>query len=443
MHRHPRISPAIYQVSITGPYRAEGHGDTPSRRRIFVCEPKEPGDEEACARRILSTLDAPGLSAAGHRRGPPEADGVLPAGACGGGLRRGDRDGPERGAGEPAVPVPHRAGPARRRAELGLSHPATSSSRPACRSSSGAASRTTSCSTWRRAASCSKPEVLERQVRRMLADPRSRSLVTNFADQWLHLRNLDSITPDLRLFPDFDDNLRQAFRQETELLFESVLREDRSVLDLLKSDHTLPERAPGQALRHPARLRQPLPPRRARRRQRAGRPAPPGEHPDRDLLRDPHLARDPRQVDPREHPRHAAAAAARERAGAEGQHGLVVALGPRAAGRAPRQRRLRGLSQADGPGRLRARELRRGRPLADLRGGQAGRRDRGPSRRQPVRGRGRPRAGPAEASGAVRRHADREAPDVRPGAGRRVTTTPRRSARSSATPGRRIIASRR
>ncbi len=84
----------------------------------------------------------------------------------------------------------------------------------------------------------SKPDVLERQARRMLADPRSGRLVSNFAGQWLHLRNLDSITPDLRLFPDFDDNLRQAFRQETELLFEGVLREDRSVLDLLKSDHT-------------------------------------------------------------------------------------------------------------------------------------------------------------------------------------------------------------
>ena len=72
----------------------------------------------------------------------------------------------------------------------------------------------------------------------MLADPRSRSLVSNFAGQWLYLRNLESITPDLRLFPDFDDNLRQAFRQETELFFESILREDRSVLDLLKADYT-------------------------------------------------------------------------------------------------------------------------------------------------------------------------------------------------------------
>src|SRR5262249_2344158 len=84
----------------------------------------------------------------------------------------------------------------------------------------------------------SKPRILEAQARRMLADPRSKSLVNNFAGQWLYLRNLDSFTPDVRLFPDFDDNLRQAFRTETELFFESVLREDRSVLTLLKADYT-------------------------------------------------------------------------------------------------------------------------------------------------------------------------------------------------------------
>src|SRR5439155_16247488 len=83
-----------------------------------------------------------------------------------------------------------------------------------------------------------KPEVLEKQTRRMLADPRAKSLASNFADQWLYLRNLDSFTPDLRLFPDFDDNLRQAFRTETELFFETVMREDRSVLNLLKADYT-------------------------------------------------------------------------------------------------------------------------------------------------------------------------------------------------------------
>src|SRR5205823_11237842 len=83
-----------------------------------------------------------------------------------------------------------------------------------------------------------EPATFERHVRRMLVDARARALVTNFASQWLHLRNLAAITPDMRLFPDFDDNLRQAFREETELFFESILREDRSALDLLRADYT-------------------------------------------------------------------------------------------------------------------------------------------------------------------------------------------------------------
>ncbi len=84
----------------------------------------------------------------------------------------------------------------------------------------------------------SQPDVLAQQTRRMLADSRAESLVTNFADQWLYLRNLDAVTPDARLFPDFDQNLRDAFRRETELLFMEMLREDRSVLTLLNTDHT-------------------------------------------------------------------------------------------------------------------------------------------------------------------------------------------------------------
>jgi hypothetical protein len=83
-----------------------------------------------------------------------------------------------------------------------------------------------------------EPATLERQVRRMMSDGRSRALVVNFASQWLHLRNLASITPDMRLFPDFDDNLRQAFREETERFVDSVLREDRSVLTLLRANYT-------------------------------------------------------------------------------------------------------------------------------------------------------------------------------------------------------------
>jgi hypothetical protein len=82
------------------------------------------------------------------------------------------------------------------------------------------------------------PAVLQQQVRRMLKDPRSQALVTNFAGQWLFLRELKNRNPDLLIYPDFDDNLRQAFQRETELLFDSIVREDRSVFDILNADYT-------------------------------------------------------------------------------------------------------------------------------------------------------------------------------------------------------------
>jgi hypothetical protein len=82
------------------------------------------------------------------------------------------------------------------------------------------------------------PAVLDQQVRRMLADPKSQALVSNFAGQWLYLRNLKSTAPDQGEFPDFDDNLRQGFKRETELFFESVMREDRNVLELLTANYT-------------------------------------------------------------------------------------------------------------------------------------------------------------------------------------------------------------
>ncbi len=82
------------------------------------------------------------------------------------------------------------------------------------------------------------PAMLERQVRRMLADPKAESLVNNFAEQWLFLRNVQSVLPDEATFPNFDDNLRQSFRRETELFFESVVKEDRDVMDLLTANYT-------------------------------------------------------------------------------------------------------------------------------------------------------------------------------------------------------------
>jgi hypothetical protein len=83
-----------------------------------------------------------------------------------------------------------------------------------------------------------EPVVLEQQIKRMLADSRSEALVTNFAEQWLQLRNLKSSSPDLEAFPDFDDNLRQSMKEETSLFFNSIVREDRSVMDLLNADYT-------------------------------------------------------------------------------------------------------------------------------------------------------------------------------------------------------------
>jgi mono/diheme cytochrome c family protein len=237
VHRHPRQGPAVFQVSITGPYEPGGPGDTPSRRRLFTSTPAGPDDEDACARRILAPL----LRRA-YRRPVAEADFAKPLelfrqARAEGGFEAGielalasvlvnpsflfrieaDPPGVAPGA---AYALPDVALASRLSFFLWGSLPDDALLDVAERGELG------------------RPEVLSAQVRRMLADPRSSHLVTGFADQWLHLRNLASITPDLRLFPDFDDNLRQAFRRETELLFEEVLREDRSILDLLRPGHT-------------------------------------------------------------------------------------------------------------------------------------------------------------------------------------------------------------
>jgi hypothetical protein len=238
LHRHPRPSPAVYQVTITGPYHAKGQGRTPSRRRIVVREPAGLADEDACARKNLEIL----LRRA-YRRPVTEANLDKAMKFYRQGRKEGDFD---------------------KGMEMALSSvlvnpqflfrveqdPKDIAPKTAYRVSDVDLASRLSFFLWSSIPDdelldlaerneLRKPEVFEKQVRRLLADERARNnLATNFAAQWLHLRNLDSITPDLRLFPDFDDNLRQAFRQETELFVDSVFRDDRSVLDLLKADYT-------------------------------------------------------------------------------------------------------------------------------------------------------------------------------------------------------------
>ena len=236
-YRHRRTQPAVYSVSVLGPYEAKGPGETPSRERIFGCRPGRESEEDACARQIIRTM-----MRRAYRRPVTDADLARPFNFY---RQARARDGFEAGIEmtlrallvspeflfrveqDPAGVTP---GAAYRVSDLQLASRLSFflwSSIPDDELLDAAIE-----------GELRNPAVLEEQVRRMLADERAESLVTNFAAQWLYLRNLESIRPDMRRFPDFDENLRRALRKETELFFGSVLREDRSVLDLLDADYT-------------------------------------------------------------------------------------------------------------------------------------------------------------------------------------------------------------
>ncbi len=236
MDRHPRMQPAVYSISIVGPYNAAGPGDTPSRRRIFSCRPSSTSGEEECAKEILSRL-----TRRAYRRPLSAADLEKPLEFY--------REGRERGGFETGIETALRALLASPRFLFRTERdPAGNGGRPYRISPYELASRL-SFFLWSSipddellqaadADGLRDEGALERQVRRMLRDARSQALVDNFAGQWLQLRNLDSLTPDRRLFADFDDNLRKSLRRETELLFQTILREDRSIVELLSADYT-------------------------------------------------------------------------------------------------------------------------------------------------------------------------------------------------------------
>ena len=230
--------PSVDRLTVEGPFHPTGAGETPSRDRIFVCRPAEAQDELACARKILSTL-----ARRAYRR--PVTDTDLETLLSFYQRRRNENGNFDAGI-ESALqfilaspeflfrieedPAGVPADTAYRLGDLALASRLSFflwSSIPDDQLLNLAAAK-----------KLHEPAVLEQQVRRMLADPKSNALVTNFAEQWLFLRNLKSSAPNLDAYPDFDDNLREAMKQETELFFSSIIHEDRSVMDLLNADYT-------------------------------------------------------------------------------------------------------------------------------------------------------------------------------------------------------------
>lgn len=235
--RHPRQQPAVLSVSIAGPYDSTGISETASRNRIFTCQPNADLSASACAESIVTNL-----ASKAFRRPVTAADVETPLAFF---EQANNNQGFEAGI-EMALrailvspeflfrieqdPADFGSGEVYALSDIELASRLSFflwSSIPDDELLELASTE-----------QLSNPEVLEAQVKRMLADPRSESLASNFADQWLYLRNLDAVDPNLRLFPDFDNNLRLAMRQETEMLFSHVIQDDRNVMELLSADYT-------------------------------------------------------------------------------------------------------------------------------------------------------------------------------------------------------------
>jgi hypothetical protein len=229
--------PHLHELSITGPIQAAGVSDTPSRRRIFTCRPAGDEDEMPCAKKIIG-----GLARQAYRRPvtPNDMEALL------GFYQRGRNDGNFESGIRTAIqailaspefvfrfertPAGVAPGTNYRITDLELASRLSYflwSSAPDDQLVTLAAE-----------GRLHEPLVLEKQVRRMLSDPKSEALSTNFAYEWLHLQNLKDFNPDLFLYPEFDKGLAQSMARETELLFDNIVHQDRSILELLTADYT-------------------------------------------------------------------------------------------------------------------------------------------------------------------------------------------------------------
>jgi hypothetical protein len=229
--------PHIEYMTISGPFNAGDAGDTPSRRQIFTCRPGRASEERPCATKILSKL-----ARRAYRR--PVTDSDMS------GLLHFYDEGRTRAGFEAGVEMALRAMLASPKFVFRAERdPAGASAGSVYSISDLELASRLSFFIWSsipdeellavaEAGKLHEPNTLARQLQRMLADSRSDAMVTNFAGQWLQIRNLRSTTPDKNDFPNFDHTLRQAFERELDLFVGSIIRENRSVLDLLTADYT-------------------------------------------------------------------------------------------------------------------------------------------------------------------------------------------------------------
>jgi len=229
--------PHLRDFAITGPHKVTGVSDTPARRRVFVCRPTAPSEDLACATEIVRSLASQAYRGS---LAPKDVDGLMSLyqkGRAGGDFESGVRLALQAVLASPRFlfrleqsPALVQAGHTHRIADVEL----------ASRLSFflwGAAPDAELLKSAK-AGLLGMPATFEKQVRRMLQDRRSEALATRFAAQWLRLQDLDKIRPDALLYPYYDATLGEGLRRETELLFDSVVREDRSVLELLTADYT-------------------------------------------------------------------------------------------------------------------------------------------------------------------------------------------------------------